>query len=90
MLNARLLIKGEYHKDEDDDGNEIDAKIEAGDDKVDLNRAMLAGKNDPKHELNLDNFDEQLDKVIWDSMGVGGLMEDPRAKGDHVPLEIKE
>ena len=57
-MNARLLIKGEYHKDEDEDGMEIDAKIEAGDEKVDLNRAMLAGKNDPKHELKLDNFDE--------------------------------
>ena len=58
LVNARLLIKGEYHKDEDEDGMEIDAKIEAGDEKVDLNRAMLAGKNDPKHELKLDNFDE--------------------------------
>ena len=89
LLNARLLIKGEYHKDEDDDGIEIDTKIEAGDERVDLNRAMLTGKNDPKHELNLDNFDEQLDKVIWDSMN-GGLMQDPRVRGDHVPLEIKE
>ena len=84
-----MLIKGEYHKDEDDDGIEIDTKIEAGDERVDLNRAMLTGKNDPKHELNLDNFDEQLDKVIWNSMD-GGLMKDPRVRGDHVPLELKE
>ena len=70
LEDLRKLIKGEYHKDEEEyeqmpqDNFKLDQVNEDG--KVELNRAMANGKNDPAHELNLENFDDKLDHALWD------------------------
>ena len=47
--------------DDDDDIVEIEPLVtEHNDDQVNLNRATLSGKNDAKHELKLNNFEEAV------------------------------
>lgn len=93
--DARKLFAGKFHTEEDEDG-EVPVVVEqkAGDvgeeGKVFLNRAMLVGKNEPKHELNLDEFDQALQNAIWDRQGKSSFnLSAHLMKGDHVPQELK-
>jgi len=62
LEDARLLIKGLYkHLDDDDDIMEMEAIVTEHDDaQLNLNRATLSGRNDVKHELKLNNFEEAV------------------------------
>ena len=59
-----LLLKGEYYSDdEEEDDDQIDTEGNA-EVKVDLNRAMLVGKNDVNKELEIDDFEALLGGAI--------------------------
>ena len=62
---------------------------EHDDTKVNLNRAMVAGKNDPKHELQLEEFDVALRKAI-DKMETTESTLAQLNAGNHIPQEIKD
>ena len=87
-----MLIKGEYHVDEDDEEDEavkfgmLDAET---DDKIhNLNRAMRGGDpNAVQHELKMDDFEQIKENLI-------NIHERPiydeRTLGDHVPKKFKD
>ena len=56
---AVLLLKGEYYSDEEEDYDPM-GTIGNEEQKLDLNRAMFVGVNDPKKELEIDDFEQLL------------------------------
>ena len=68
MKEARQLVKGTFkHADDEDEPekNFVPANL-AENEKVNLNRAMCTGTNDPKHEISLDNFDDAVANALLD------------------------
>ena len=62
--------------------------------KVLLNRAMLTGKNDVKHEMALDNFENAIQTALIDTTISRTFTEvglrDPRQDCDYVPQHLKD
>ena len=59
--------------------------------KVNLNRAMCTGTNDPQHEIALDNFEDAVANALLDSDTYTKNGEkDPRNFKDNVPDEFRE
>ena len=85
---ARLLIKGLYkHADDDDELDQKQPIRNLENETKNLNRAMIAGKDDPQHELNLDNFESKV-KTALISLKMKNYQdyeEDPREFKDNVP-----
>ena len=92
MKDARLLAKGQFkHIDEDDNEVEKMPILNGENERVNLNRAMLTGTNDPQHEIALDNFEEAVANALVDhdinkQFGKEG---DPRAFKDNVPEDLR-
>lgn len=92
LADARKLIEGNFHQydDEDDPLTSVQDKAGAeGDVKLNLNRAMLCGKNDVAHEINLETFDVALENAVMDFKN-DAKAQDPRHTGDHVPEDLKK
>lgn len=86
--DAKQLIEGNYHLDEDEiiQGHLMIEK-EADAEHRKLNRAMNNGIKDFQTELELENFEEKiiLEEVKQPTIGVS-----LKSKGDHIPHELKE
>ena len=62
---AIRLTNGEYYSDEEEDDDELMPVIDNNEEiKFDLNRAMLAGKNDPNYEFKIDDFEKRVSGAI--------------------------
>ena len=62
---AERLAQGEYYSDEDEEEDELIPAHDVHEEvKIDLNRAMLAGKNDPNYEFKIDDFEKRVSGVI--------------------------
>ena len=88
---AMRLAQGEYYSDEDEEEDELMPVHNVHEEvKLDLNRAMLAGKNDPNYEFKIDDFEKRVSGVIDNIKSMKDIKQDPRLQGDHVPIEIRE
>lgn len=85
---AQQLVKGTYHKDEDED-EQVELKLQQGTEegKQILNRAMNNFKNQPAEELKLENFETKLFDLIQDFQQYH--QHDPRKHIEYVPQAIK-
>lgn len=93
MKDARLLAKGQYkHIDEDDNEGEKLPILHGENERVNLNRAMLTGTNDPQHEIALDNFEEAVANALVDHdiNKMFGSAGDPRNFKDNVPEDLRK
>ena len=86
MNEATRLLKGEFHFQEEEDEKPDETNQEK---THELNRAMLAGKNDPNSCLKIDDFEVMLRDALSDIKDMNETSEDPRI-GDHVPQAIKD
>ena len=88
---AVRLANGDYYSDEEEEDDELIPSHNAHEEtKLDLNRAMLAGKNDPNYELKIDDFEKRVGHVIDQIKSIKDIKSDPRLQGDHVPEEIRD
>ena len=62
---AIRLFKGEFYSDEEEEDDDIMPAVADHEEiKLDLNRAMLAGKNDPNYEFKIDDFEKRVSGAI--------------------------
>lgn len=92
MKEARQLVKGTFkHADDDDEPTTFVPANLQDNDKVNLNRAMCTGTNDPKHEIALDNFDDAIANALLEQeMMTKHGDKDPRNFKDNVPNNLRE
>ena len=92
VKEARQLAAGTFkHEQDEEDGDKEFVPLNiAGEMKMNLNRAMLVGKNDVQHELDLDNFDTAMQKaLIQQSISTDNHV-DPRNFNDNVPENLRK
>ena len=79
MEEAKRLANGEYYVDEDEEEDELMPVHNVHEEvKLDLNRAMLAGKNDPNYEFKIDDFEKRVSGAIDNIKSMKDIISDPR------------